>query len=114
MHEFSDDQEVQPFDFGAELPGGLRAHEVDVICPDETALHSPALGVLAVADGVINYGGLRFVGDEHLGDDPGAIKQGLRDAYAGLLDLEFDTLLLAHGDPLVGGAKDTLRAFAEG
>lgn len=30
---------VEPFDFGDELPGGAVVHEVDAICPDETALH---------------------------------------------------------------------------
>lgn len=113
MHEFAPDDRVEPFDFGDELPGGIRAHEVGVLCPDESALHVPAHRALAVADGVVNYGGLGFAPDEFLGDDPDAVKDGLRAAYARLLDLDFETLLLAHGDPLVGGAKDALRAFAE-
>jgi hypothetical protein len=115
MHEFGPGQPVEPFDYGDELPGGVRAHEVGVICPDETALHVPRHRTLAVADGVIRYGGeLRFVADEHLGDDVEGVKRGLRESYARLLELDFDNLLLAHGDPLVGGAKDALRRFAEG
>jgi len=39
--------------------------------------------------------------------------QGLRNAYRRLLDLDFDRLLLAHGDPIVHGAKDELFAFVE-
>ena len=39
---------------------------------------------------------------------------GLRDAYRGLLDLDFDLLLLAHGDPVVGDAKDALVEFVDG
>ena len=34
-------------------------------------------------------------------------------AYERLLALDFDTLLLAHGDPIAGGGKDALRSFVE-
>jgi len=46
-------------------------------------------------------------------DDPERTKAGLRNAYRRLLDLDFDRLLLAHGDPIVHGAKDELYAFVE-
>jgi glyoxylase-like metal-dependent hydrolase (beta-lactamase superfamily II) len=115
MHEFSDEQGVEPFDFGDELPGGVRAYEAGAICPDDTALHIPARSALSVADGVINYGGLGFVPDEHLGDDVDAMKRAIRDSYGRLAaELEFDNLLVAHGDPVVGGARDQLREFADG
>ena len=41
MHEFGSGEQVEPFDFGDELPGGVIAYEVGAICPDETALHIP-------------------------------------------------------------------------
>src|SRR6059036_3665980 len=44
-------------------------------------------------------------------DEPERTKAGLREAYRRLLDLDFNLLLLAHGDPVVGGAKDALRRF---
>jgi hypothetical protein len=68
---------------------------------------------LSVADGVVRYGDgpLTFVLDAYLGDDPQAVKRGLKAAYADLLDLDFDTMLFAHGDPWVGGAKEALRVF---
>jgi hypothetical protein len=106
---------VEPFDFGNELPGGVVAHEVDAICPDETALHVPAHHALACADGVVRPRGgseLAFVPD-FLMDDPQHTKRGLCDAYARLLELEFDALLLAHGDPFVGDGKDALRRFVD-
>jgi hypothetical protein len=106
---------VEPFDFGDELPGGVVAYEIDAICPDETALHIPNHRALACADGVVQSGaadGLGFVPDG-LMDDPETTKRGLRDAYARLLGLDFDILLLAHGDPVVGGAREALRAFVE-
>jgi hypothetical protein len=105
---------VEPFEFGDELPGEIVVHEVDAICPDETALYIPAYGALACADGVVRSpdgGPLAFVSD-WLMDDPEQTKQALRHAYRRLLELDFDVLLLAHGEPVVGGAKDALRTFA--
>jgi hypothetical protein len=113
IHELAGRGPVEPFDFGDELPGGVIAHEVDAICPDETALHIPDHRALACADGVVQSrpaDGLRFVSDR-LMDDPDETKRALRDAYRRLLDLDFDTVLLAHGDPVVGDGKDALRAF---
>ncbi|HET8979391.1 MAG TPA: hypothetical protein VFN87_14605 [Solirubrobacteraceae bacterium] len=104
---------VTPFQFGDELPGGIVAHEVDAICPDETALHIPAHRALACADGVVRWpgiDGLTFVPDS-LMDDPAQTKDGLRQAYRRLLDLDFDLLLLAHGSPVTHDARDVLRDF---
>jgi glyoxylase-like metal-dependent hydrolase (beta-lactamase superfamily II) len=115
MHEFSADQPVQPFDFGDDLPGGVKAYEAGAISPDDTALHIPAHSALSVADGVINYGGLGFVPEQYIGDDAEGVKRAIRESYARLVaELEFDNLLLAHGDPIVGGAREALREFAEG
>lgn len=113
IHEFDDGRVVEPFDFGDELPGGIVAHEVGAICPDETALHIPRRRALALADGGVRWepgGDLTFVPDS-LMDDPERTKQGLRDAYRRLLDLELEHLLLAHGAPFVGDGRDRLAAF---
>jgi hypothetical protein len=56
--------------------------------------------------------GLSFVPD-WLMDEPSATKQKLREAYSGLLELDFDRLLLAHGDPVVSGALAQLQAFVD-
>jgi hypothetical protein len=107
---------VEPFEFGDELPGGAVAYEVDAICPDESALHLPAHRALACADGVVRWTGqdeLGFVPDA-LMDDPEDTKAGLRDAYRRLLELDFDHLLLAHGDPIVGDGKEALSGFLSG
>ena len=113
MHEFTDGQPVEPYDFGDSLVGGaVTVHEVGAICPDESALHIPSVSALAVADGVIHYGGLRFVPDD-LMDDPEDTRVALKEAYARLAaDLEFENLLTAHGIPIVGGAREELRDFA--
>lgn len=119
LHELDGRGPVVPFDFGDELPGGVIAHEIGAISPDETALYIPAHQALACADGVTGWGKagrLAFVPD-HLLDNPESTKRGLRHAYWGLLDsdLEFDLLLLAHGNPVAPGGRAALEAFlAEG
>lgn len=113
LYELEGRGPVEPFDFGDELPGGITAHEVDAICPDETALHIPAHRALACADGVVRWPGedaLAFVPDE-LMDEPERTKSGLRSAYRRLLGLDFDLLLLAHGAPPTSGAHRALQAF---
>jgi hypothetical protein len=118
MHEFSSEQRVEPFDFGDELRGGVIAHEVDAICPDETALEIPTVRAVALADGLVRFDALDdplgFVPDWLLGDDPEEVKRGLLASFERLLDLDFEHVLLAHGLPLVGDGKERLREFVEG
>ncbi len=114
LHEFAHGELVEPFDFGDVLSGGLVAYEVGAICPDETALHIPARRALAIADGAVRWeenGPLAFVPDE-LMDEPERTRSGLRDAYRRLAELDFDHLLLAHGDPFIGNGRETLAEFA--
>jgi hypothetical protein len=113
LHEFADrDVDVTPFAFGDELSPGVRALEVGVLTPEETALHLDAGGGwLVLADAVMRGedGELSFVPDGLIGDDPEGVKAGLRDALRRILDREaFDGLLLAHGAP---GTRAELEAF---
>jgi hypothetical protein len=116
LHEFTEGERVEGFEFGDELPGGVVAYEVGAICPDETALHVPARRALALADGAVrgdDGGPLTFVPDRFM-DEPEATKEGLRASYRRLAELDFDHLLLAHGAPFVGDGREALRAFASG
>jgi hypothetical protein len=119
-------ERVRSFRAGELLPGAIESHEVGVLCPDETALRIERTGggaCLAVADGVVRIGSegagdgpLVFVPDFLIADDAAEVervKHGLREAYRRLLDLEWDTLLLAHGLPIVKGARDQLARFVE-
>ena len=48
-----------------------------------------------------------------MGDDPTAVKEGLFASYTRLAaELDFDHLLLAHGEPIAGTGREALRAFA--
>jgi hypothetical protein len=117
MHEFAGGPAVEPFAYGDELAPGITAHELGAICPDDTALlvRTPDGNALAFADGLTRPrgGGLTFVPGFLLGDDPPAIRAELRASLRRLLDLDFDHLLFAHGEPLIGGGKSALREFVE-
>jgi hypothetical protein len=114
LHEFADGPKVEGFEFGEEVAPRIEAIEIGAICPDESALLLGDARALSIADGIRHYGGeMDFFADGLLGDDPAGVKAGLREAYAGILDRDFDSLLFAHGDPIVGGGKEALREFAQ-
>ena len=115
LHEFQDGSlAVRAFDHGDDLPGGVKSIEVGVLCPEETAFHFPlAAGVLAIGDALVRWEGtIGFVPDFLLGDDPQAIRAGIRDRFLEICtNYDFDHLLFAHGDPLVGGGKAALLGY---
>ncbi len=101
-----------------ELAPGVRAMRIGVLSPDEYALHvtvtEPAL---AIADGINHYGGaLGFFPDALLGEDAQAVKEGLKNRFRALVEheVEFDHLLFAHGDPILGRGRAALREFVSG
>jgi glyoxylase-like metal-dependent hydrolase (beta-lactamase superfamily II) len=114
LHEFAGGPAVEGFVFGDEVAPGITAERVAVLCPEETAFYNADAGALSFGDALVrdNGGPLRFVSDSLLGDDPEAVKSGLRESFQALLELDFDNILLAHGAPMVGGAKEALSEFA--
>lgn len=114
LHEFADGgPSVTAFRFGDELRPGVQALEVGVITPEETALHIDAGGgAMAFADAIVRYGGeIGFVPDSLLGPDPEAVKRGVRESVRRLLEYDFDTVLFAHGDPIVREGRTALERF---
>jgi hypothetical protein len=115
LHEFAGaGVAVEGFEPGDRLPGGVVAAEMGAICPDDTALHLPALRALELADGVVRGGPvggggpLGFVPDS-LMEDPPATKRGLLASCERLLaELDFEHLLLAHGGPVIGDGRALL------
>jgi len=117
LYEFADDhgRDVEPYGVGALVAPGMRALEVGAICDDDTGLlMDTAGGALLFADALIVWERqLAFVPDFLLGD-PEQDKRNLLTALQRLLDEnEFDNLLFAHGDPVIGGGREALRAFVE-
>jgi hypothetical protein len=115
LHEFEGtDRVVEGFDFGDEVAPGVVAVGTDAISPDDTTLHIVVgAGALAFADGLVRPPGgpLCFVPDRLIGPDPKPVKEALIDAFRGLLERDFDILLFAHGEPLVGGGRAALEEF---
>ncbi len=121
LHEFAvGGPAVEGFRIGAELPGGVFAEEMGAICPDDTAFYLPRKRALALADGVVR-GGPEGGGDGPLGfvpdslmDDPEGTKQGLlRSCRRLLAELDFDSLLLAHGGPVIGEGRRLLAELCD-
>jgi hypothetical protein len=117
LHEFAGEGvDVQGFAFGEELAPGVTALEVGILTPEETAIRIDAGdGVLLFADSVIRgrHGEVGFVPDGLLGDDPQAVRQGLRDALRRLLDEPFDALAFAHAEPVRHAGRSALRTFVD-
>ena len=118
MHRFEGtDRQAEKYEWGDEVAPGVTAVEVADIAPDEGALHiAHSGGAVSIGDGLIRAQGgapLAFVPDFLMGDDPETVKAGLRDSFQGLLTREWDTLLLAHGAPVVGDARRALRDFVD-
>lgn len=115
LHEFEEGPRVRGFAFGESLADDLIALEMDAICPEDTVLHIDAGGgALLFADSLIHYGEVGFVPDDLIGDDPEGVKRSIRERCATLLDEDFEHLLFAHGEPLISGGREALRALAGG
>jgi hypothetical protein len=116
LHEFTCGEKLSSFRHGDQLPGGIVARPVGVLCPEETALHIPLHGgMLAIGDAIIHQGDeLALVPDVLLGEEPQAVKRGLKGAFAALLQQgDFEHLLFAHGKPLLGDAPAALRRLVQ-
>ena len=117
LHEFKGGPAVQGFAFGDDVANGVLALEVGALTPEETAFHVDAgPGALSFGDALVNTpgDGLGFVPDEYIGDDPEAVKEGLRESFRRLLAHDFAALLVAHGEPMPTGGKAALIQFAAG
>jgi hypothetical protein len=83
--------ELEPIEPGSELPGGLRAL-YDGRGRNETPLWLPEQRTLVFADALIGAEELRIWGNRH-------IERG-RQALRELLELPFERVIVAHGEPV--------------
>jgi hypothetical protein len=113
LHEFEGgDLEVEPYDPGDEVAPGVVAHALEAIAPDDEVLHIDAgPGALAFADGLHRMRGeIAFMSDD-LMDEPDTVRARTLARLPELLELDFDALLFAHGEPIPSGGRDALAAF---
>jgi glyoxylase-like metal-dependent hydrolase (beta-lactamase superfamily II) len=94
-----------------ELRVGERVGPLTVVAmpgksPGEVALHWPERKILIVGDAVIgNPSGRCGLLREQVMDDPARMRESVRN----LMTIDFDTLLVGDGVPILRGAKDRLR-----
>jgi hypothetical protein len=114
LGHFTARRPVAGFRFDEQLADGVRALELASICAEETTLLlDVADGVLCFGDGVTRErdGSLAFMPDDLLGDDPGAVKSGLARNLRRMFEEDFDALVFAHAEPVLGGAREMLSDF---
>ena len=107
------------FDEGASLTGGVKAYRIEGLdCPGETVFHIASRRALVCADALIGVGGgrLRVPPKHWAADTPEgkrAYRTRFRESLRRLADLDFDLVLVSHGEPAYqGGRAAFLEALA--
>lgn len=101
-----------PIRDGQLLEGELRVIAIEGAAPGECALYDQQeRGTLIVGDALINMGvcGFTFLPPKYC-----ANQKLMRKSLRKLLVHSFQRMVFAHGPPLVGGARDRLRALLDG
>jgi hypothetical protein len=101
-------QEIDP---SVPLPGGVTAHAIGRPRRHETPLHLPSHRALVFGDAVAETGGRLAVWSSERID--AKVERFYRERFnptlEPLLELDFDTVLATHGEPLMSGGKRALR-----
>jgi glyoxylase-like metal-dependent hydrolase (beta-lactamase superfamily II) len=94
---------------GERLPGGVRAIYLPGSSVSETAFYTKLSGgIVFMGDALLNPGnkGLKLLPEPYIEDRKQALK-----SLPKLLDLSFQTITFAHGDPIVENAKKEITNF---
>ena len=101
-------REIEP---GAPLPGGATAHTIGKPRRYETPLHLPSHDALVFGDAVAEVDGRLVVWTSKKVD--AKVERFHRERFnptlEPLLELDFDSVLVTHGEPLLSGGKRALR-----
>jgi hypothetical protein len=102
-------RELEP---GVPLPGGVTAHTIGKPRRHETPLHLPSHDALVFGDAVAEADGRLVVWSSDKVD--ARVERFYRARFnptlESLLELDFDSVLVTHGQPLLGGGKRALRS----
>jgi hypothetical protein len=101
-------REIEP---GVPLPGGVTAHTIGKPRRHETPLHLPSHDALAFGDAVAEAEGRLVVWSSEKIDAKVVrfYRERFNPTLEPLLELDFDSVLVTHGQPLLGGGKLALR-----
>jgi hypothetical protein len=101
-------QEIDP---AVPLPGGVTAHAIGSPRRHETPLHLPSHRALVFGDAVAETGGRLAVWSSERVDAKAErfYRERFNPTLEPLLELDFDTVLATHGQPLMSGGKRALR-----
>jgi hypothetical protein len=96
---------------GTPLPAGATAHTIGKPRRHETPLHLPSHDALVFGDAVAESGGRLVVWSSERVD--AKVERFYRERFnptlEPLLELDFDSVLVTHGQPVLGGGKRALR-----
>jgi hypothetical protein len=102
-------RELRP---GTELPAGVTAHRIGKPRRFETPLHVPSHRALVFGDAVAETGGALRVWSDRRVDD--GVERFYRERFnptlAPLLELDFERVLVTHGQPVLGDGRKALRS----
>jgi hypothetical protein len=106
-------REIEP---GVSLPGGVTAHTIGKPRRYEMPLHLPSHDALAFGDAIAEVDGRLVMWAEDRVDEKVSAfyRERFAPSAAPLLDLDFDNVLVTHGQPIMGGGKDALRKALDG
>lgn len=108
----SDRTAFTPIDAGQALPGGVTAHAIGKPRRFETPLHLPSHDALVFGDAVAETGGRLVVwsGDRVDAKVERFYRERFNPTLKPLLELDFDRVLVTHGQPVLEGGRDALRS----
>ena len=108
----SDTSGFREIDQDAELPGGVTAHRIGKPRRQEMPLHLPSHRALVFGDAVVEVdGSLRVWADRKIDQKVERFyRERFNPTLQPLLELDFQRVLVTHGQPVMKNGQDELRA----
>jgi hypothetical protein len=102
----------KPLAPGDELPAGVTAHRIGRPRRHEAPLHIPSQRALVFGDALVELNGkLRVWSDRRVDDHVHRFyRERFNPTLAALLELDFERVLVTHGEPVLKDGKQKLRA----